>query len=175
MPPQLEDVLKKVSIAWTEVSARYASAMCAAQLLERELVTILGFLKQLLGQLTSDNNWAYAQIERMKAKELLKLIRGCGGNLSSEENKIIEEALNSRNFLAHGFFHKYNPVMTSTQCKRAIRRHRTIESELDAAYRLLQPLRQNLEKRLNLSAVPKELAANFKKLFVEAVGSFYDE
>jgi hypothetical protein len=175
MPPQLEDVLKKVSAAWGSVQQRYASAMCAAQLLEGELIQIMAFLRIRTGELNSpDFESAYAKMERMRAKEILSFIRGCGGNLSLDDYKIIEGALKSRNFLAHRFFHEYNPVANLTECKRAVQKLRKIESELNAAYKLLQPLRQNLEERLKLTAIRKDASENFKRDFLEAMASFYD-
>jgi hypothetical protein len=117
--------LRKAWLAWREVLALYGDVMCSAQILEGELLQILYFLRIPAGELTEPSfDWAYRRMLRMSPREVLDSIRGAGGNLSNEHQQIIEKAVTARNFLAHAFFHKYNPVMTASQCERVISRLR---------------------------------------------------
>ena len=156
--------------------AIYAGAMCSAQVLEGELVQVLYFLRIKSGELKEPGfDWAYQQMMRQKPSEVLDWIRGAGGNLSYENEKIIRQALRLRNFLAHEFFHKHNPVMTGTQCERIASKLKKIDADLEAAFELLQPLRQKLEIQLGLSADRQITSKNFQKRIVEAFESFNDE
>ena len=89
--------------------------------------------------------------------------------------RIIRQALRLRNFLAHEFFHKHNPVMSGTQCKQIASKLKKIDAELETAFELLQPLRQKLETQLGLSVDRQITSTNFQKRFVEAFESFNDE
>jgi hypothetical protein len=176
MDEKLANVLLKTSEAWRDVMAIYALAMCSAQVLEGELVQVLYFLRIKSGELKEQGfDWAYDEMMRWKPSEVLDWIRGAGGNLSHENEKTIRRALRLRNFLAHEFFHKHNPVMSGTQCERIASKLKKIDSDLGAAYELLQPLRQKLEIQLGLSADRQLASEDFRKKFVAAFESFNDE
>jgi hypothetical protein len=176
MDEKVASVLRKASEAWRDVMAIYAGAMCSAQILEGELVQVLYFLRIKSGELKEPGfDWAYHQMMRQKPSEVLDWIRGAGGNLSYENEKIIRQALRLRNFLAHEFFHKHNPVMSGTQCKQIASKLKKIDAELETAFELLQPLRQKLETQLGLSVDRQITSTNFQKRFVEAFESFNDE
>jgi hypothetical protein len=169
------NILSKASEAWRDVMALYAGAMMSAQILERELVQVLYFLRIGSGELRKERfYWEYHQMMGMKPRKVLDYIRGCGGNLSHESQEAVKKALLDRNFLAHGFFHKYKPAMSATQCKRAGTMLRKIESDLNAAHGLLQPLRQELENRLGLSVHRQSKWEGYLKKFVDAISSFND-
>src|SRR5260370_21137202 len=112
------NVLRKMSSARRDVMALYAEAMCSAQILERELVQVLYFLRIGSGELKERAfYWAYQQMIRKKPSEVLDWIRGSGGNLSQGTQETINGALLVRNFLAHEFFHKHNPAIILEQCE----------------------------------------------------------
>jgi hypothetical protein len=174
MGQKLANILGKMSQAWRDVMAIYAGVMCSAQILEREIVQVLYFLRIASGELKEEGfDWAYGQMMRRNASEVLDSIRGAGGNLSRENEETIRRALHLRNFVAHEFFHKYNPVMSAARCKRIASRLRKDDAELMAAYELLQPVRQKLEKQLGLSRQRTE--ENFRKRLIDAIESFNDE
>jgi hypothetical protein len=173
---QLNMLLEKVATAWHDVMALYGDAMLSAQVLEGELAWVLGALQTKIGALKdSDFDWAYEQMRRAKALDLLNLIRGSGGNLSADNLEVIRKAIYARNFLAHRFFHQYSPitgVLKSRQCATKLRK---IKSELQAAHRLLLPLRLKLEGELGLSEERKAVDDDFWKRTTQAILSFDDE
>jgi len=176
MDAKVANVLRKMSSARRDVMALYAEAMCSAQILERELVQVLYFLRIGSGELKERAfYWAYQQMIRKKPREVLDWIRGSGGNLSQGTQETINGALRVRNFLAHEFFHKHNPVMSLAQCEQIASKLRKIDADLTAAYELLQPLRRKLEKQLGLSPHRQSTADNFRRRIHEAVESFNDE
>lgn len=155
--------------------ALYAHAMCSAQILERELVQVLAFLRTKTGELKEKNfDWAYEKMMHDKPSDLLIWIQGSGGNLPQDSQDRIRKALFERNFLAHGFFHSYSPVMSAPQTKRIATKLQKIDADLTAAFNLLQPLRLKLEGQLGLSAVRQSVREDFRKTFIEAVASFDD-
>ncbi len=170
------NVLRRMSEASRDVMAIYAGAMCSAQILEGELVQVLYFLRIKTGELKEQGfDWAYHQMMRWKPSEVLDWIRGAGGSLSHGNEETIRRALRLRNFLAHEFFHRHNPVMSAPQCERVASKLKKIDAILTAAYQLLQPLRQKLETQLGLSADRRIASEDFQKRIVEALESFNDE
>jgi hypothetical protein len=129
------------------------------------------------GELKGAENfdWAYKKMTRMKPFDLLKLIRGTGGHLSPENEEAVKQALKIRNFLAHGFFHKYSPVLGAKECDRVASRLRKIDSDLKAAFQLLQSLKRNLEQRLGITPHCPTDTESFLKKAVDAIASFDDE
>jgi hypothetical protein len=176
MDEKAANSLRRMSEAWRDVMTIYAGAMCSAQILEGELVQILYFLRILTGELREPSfDWAYGQMLRMSPREVLDSIRGAGGNLPREHQQLIDKAIRARNFLAHAFFHKYNPVMSAPHCERVASKLKKVEADLDAAYELLQPLRQKLETQLDLSADRQIASEKFQKRIVEALESFNEK
>ena len=145
---------RKAKPTWRDVLALYGDAMCSAQILEGELVQILYYLHIVTGQVSEPSlDWAYRLISRKPLGDVLDAIRGAGGNLPHEHEQVIAKAITLRNFLAHKFFHKFKPPMTSSECERVSSRLQKDESKLNAAYKLLQPLRLKLEKRIGEPAL----------------------
>ena len=176
MDEKAANSLRRMSGAWRDVMAIYAGAMCSAQILEGEMVQVLYFLRIRSGELKEQGfDWAYHQMMGWKPSEVLNWIRGAGGNLSRRDEETIRRALRLRNFLAHEFFHKHNPVMSAPHCERVASKLKKIDADLNAAYELLQPLRQKLEAQLGLSADRQIVSENFQKRIVEAFESFNEE
>jgi hypothetical protein len=151
--------------------------MCSAQILEGELIQILYYLRIAEGELKteSDHNWAYTQMERLKPSELLEQIRKKGVNRQTVFEKTLERAFRTRNFLAHRFFHRYNPIMTASECQEVESKLREMAQELDTAYNRLQPLRLALEKKLDFSKHRAEQAEPIIKKFTTVIDSFADK
>src|SRR5208282_4131853 len=176
MEQKLANVLIRASTAWRDVLAIYGGTMCSAQILERELVQVLAFLRTKTGELKSgDFDWAYREMVRMKPGDILTLFQGSGGNLSPESQESVRKALRARNFLAHEFFHKFSPVMTAPQSKRIAIRLQKIDSDLTSAFELLQPLRLKLEAQLGLSEQRQSVSKDFREKIIQAIVSFNDE
>jgi hypothetical protein len=173
----MADKLVKMGVAWHNVMALYGEAMCSAQILEGELVQILYFLRWADGDLKSeaDHTWAFRQLEHLKPSELLEQIRRKGVKIREHLKQPIERAFRTRNFLAHQFFHKYNPIMDAVQCKEVERKLRLMDEELTKAFDRLQPLRLALEKKLNLSEHRMATSKRTVTKFLSAIGSFADE
>ena len=176
MDEKVANIFRKAPRAWRDVMALYAGAMCSAQILEGELVQVLYFLRIKSGELKEQGfDSVYQQMMRKKPSEVLEWIRGAGGNLSPESQETLRRALRLRNFLAHEFFHKHNPVMSATQCERVASKLRKIDFDLTAAYELLQPLRQRLEKEPGLLGHRQTKEQNFRKRIIEVIESFNEE
>jgi hypothetical protein len=116
---RVANLLEKASTAWRNVMALYGEAMCSAQILERELVQVLAFLRSKAGIIRDEEfNWAYEKMLYEKPSDILIWIQGTGGNLPRANQETIKKALQTRNFLAHKFFHQYSPVMSAPQSRR---------------------------------------------------------
>lgn len=176
MEQKLAGVFEKASIAWRNVMALYGEAMCSAQILERELVQVLAFLRSKTGIIRDEEfDWAYEKMMYEKPSDILVWIQGTGGNLSRDSQEAIKKALQTRNFLAHKFFHQYNPVMSASQSRRTSVKLQKFDSDLKVAFELLQPLRLKLEKELGLSERRQKIGEDFRERFVQAIVSFKDE
>src|SRR5258708_1795268 len=117
--------------------ALYGEAMCSAQILERELVQVLAFLRTKTGIIKDEEfNWAYEKMMYEKPSDILIWIQGTGGNLALDNQETIRKALQTRNFLAHKFFHQYNPIMSVSQSRRVSAKLQKFDSDLKGAFEL---------------------------------------
>jgi hypothetical protein len=168
--------LHKAAEAWRNIAVLYSDAMRKAQILERELVLVLAGLRIRIGELKTGQayDWAFSQMTRKPAAELLRWIQGSGGNLSPESQKAIQGALEARNDLAHNFFHKYNPVLSEKECERVGVYLQDKSSKFEAAFQLLQPLERSIKERLGI-AHRRTFMEDFRKKATDAIASFDDE
>lgn len=101
-----------------EVFATYGLAMYQAQILERGLINLLLLLELTPSQNTRRDYDVLAQtLDKRTAGALMKRLRKAI-NVDDATIRLLENALDTRNHLAHSFFYKNAAAFTTTKGKQ---------------------------------------------------------
>lgn len=103
-----------------EVFAWFGAASYYAQCVEKELLIARLMMARGDDEEPSEEEWERIENERRTMGGLLRFVRQ-GVSLEADEDRVLKECLEKRNYLAHDFWYECSHLLATTEgCKKAL-------------------------------------------------------